>query len=69
MIRLELTAKQRAALKVALRQVADGQQIILTAEGVELAAVIPMGDFDLLQEVEDVLDSELIHEARAEMVA
>ena len=69
MIRIELTAKQRDALKAALGQVADGQQIILTAEGIELAAMIPMGDLDLLQEVEDALDSELIHEARAEMVA
>jgi hypothetical protein len=47
--------------------VADGQQIILTADGVELAALIPMGDLDLLQEAEDTLDGELIHEARAEM--
>lgn len=67
MIRIELTAQQRAALTTALGHVADGQQIILTAAGVELAALIPMGDLDLLQEVEDVLDGELIHEARAEM--
>ncbi|ETX03487.1 MAG: hypothetical protein ETSY1_47085 (plasmid) [Candidatus Entotheonella factor] len=69
MIRIELTAKQQAELKAALQQVADGQQIILTADGVELAALIPMGDFDMLQEAEDTLDSELIDEARAEMVA
>ena len=69
MIRIELTAKQRDALKAALGPVANGQQIILTADGIELAAMIPMGDLDLLQEVEDALDSELIHEARAEMVA
>jgi hypothetical protein len=66
MIHIELTAKQRAALRVVLRQVADGQQIILTADHVELAAMIPMGDLDLLQEVEDALDRELIDEARAE---
>ncbi len=69
MIRIELTAKQRTALKAALEQVADGQQIILTTDGVELAAMIPMSDLDLLQEVEDALDSELVDEARAEMVA
>ena len=69
MIHIELSAKQRAALKAALHQVADGQQIILTADGVELAALIPMGDLDLLQQVEDALDGELIDEARAEMAA
>ena len=69
MIRIELTDKQRAALKAALGQVADGQQVILTAHGVELAAMIPMGDLDLLQEIEDALDSELINEARAEMAS
>lgn len=69
MIRIELTAKQRTALKAALKQVADGQQIILTVDGIELAAIIPVSDLDLLQEVEDALDSELIDEARAEMAA
>jgi hypothetical protein len=64
MIHIELTAKQRAALKMALGHVADGRQIILTANNVQLAALIPMGDLGLLQEVEDVLDGELIHEAR-----
>jgi hypothetical protein len=42
MIRIELTAKQRAALKMALGHVADGRQIILTANNVQLAALIPM---------------------------
>ena len=46
MTRIELSADQRAALKEALQQVADGEQVILTAEGVELAAMIPMGDLD-----------------------
>lgn len=46
MIRIELTAKQQAALQAALQQVADGQQIILTADGVELAAMIPMNDLE-----------------------
>lgn len=69
MIHIELSANQRAALKAALRQVADGQQVVLTADGVELAAMIPMGDLDLLEQVEDALDGELINEARAEMAA
>jgi hypothetical protein len=69
MIHIELSANQRAALKAALRQVADGQQVVLTADGVELAAMIPMGDLDLLEQVEDALDGELIDEARAEMAA
>ena len=69
MTRIELSADQQAALKEALKQVADGQQVILTAHGVELAAMIPMGDLDLLQEIEDALDSELINEARAEMAS
>jgi len=69
MIHIELSANQRTALKAALRQVADGQQVVLTADGVELAAMIPMGDLDLLEQVEDALDSELIEEARAEMAA
>lgn len=69
MSRIELSADQRATLRAALKQVADGQQIILTADGVELAAMIPMGDLDLLTEVEDALDGELIDEARAEMAA
>ena len=47
MTRIELSADQRAALKTALQQVADGEQIILTADGVELAAMIPMGDLNL----------------------
>lgn len=47
MIRIELSAAQRAALKEALKQVADGGQVILTAEGVELAAMIPVRDLDL----------------------
>lgn len=46
MIRIELTAKQRAALKTALGQVADGQQVVLTSDGVELAAMIPMENLD-----------------------
>jgi len=50
MIRIEPTAKQRAALKVALKQVADGQQIILTADDVELAAMILIADPDFQQE-------------------
>jgi prevent-host-death family protein len=69
MTRIELSADQQAALKEALKQVADGQQVILTANGVELAAMIPMSDLDLLHEIEDALDSELINEARAEMSA
>jgi len=69
MTRIELSADQQAALKEALKQVADGQQVILTANGVELAAMIPMSDLDLLHEIEDALDSELINEARAEMAA
>ena len=69
MIHIELSANQRAALKAALRQVADGQQVVLTVDGVELAAMIPMGDLDLLEQVEDALDGELIDEARAEMAA
>ena len=69
MIHIELSANQRAALKAVLRQVADGQQVVLTADGVELAAMIPMGDLDLLEQVEDALDGELIDEARAEMAA
>lgn len=69
MIHIELSANQRAALKAAFRQVADGQQVVLTADGVELAAMIPMGDLDLLEQVEDALDGELIDEARAEMAA
>ncbi len=69
MIRVELTTDQRAALKTVFGHVADGQQLILTADGVELAALIPMSDFDLLQEIEDTLDSELIEEVRAERVA
>lgn len=69
MIRIELLAEQRAALQEALRQVSDGQQVILTTDGVELAAMIPMGDLDLLNEVEDAMDRELIEEARAEIVA
>lgn len=47
MIRIELSADQHAVLKAALKQVADGEQVILTAEGVELAAMIPMGNLDL----------------------
>ncbi len=47
MIRIALTAKQQAALKAALQQVADGQQVILTADGIELAALIPIADLDL----------------------
>lgn len=31
--------------------------------------MIPMGDLDLLEQVEDALDGELIDEARAEMAA
>jgi prevent-host-death family protein len=50
MTRIELSADQQAALKEVLKQVADGQQVILTAHGVELAAMIPMGDLDLQQE-------------------
>jgi antitoxin (DNA-binding transcriptional repressor) of toxin-antitoxin stability system len=69
MIRIELSTYQRDTLKGALQHVANGQQIILTADGIELAAMIPMGDLDLLQEVEDALDSELIDGARAEMVS
>ena len=69
MIHIELSAKQRAALKAALQHVANGQQVVLTADSVELAAMIPVGELDLLQEVEDAIDGELIHEARAEMVA
>ena len=69
MIHIELSANQRAALKAVLRQVVDGQQVVLTADGVELAAMIPMGDLDLLEQVEAALDGELIDEARAEMAA
>ena len=69
MIHIALSVNQRAALKAALRHVADGQQVVLTADGVELAAMIPMGDLDLLEQVEDALDGELIDEARAEMAA
>jgi prevent-host-death family protein len=50
MTRIELSADQRAALKDALKQVADGGQVILTAEGVELAAIIPMSDLEPQQE-------------------
>jgi antitoxin (DNA-binding transcriptional repressor) of toxin-antitoxin stability system len=48
MNRVELSAEQQAALhlQAALQQVADGRPIILTAEGVELAALIPMKDLD-----------------------
>jgi hypothetical protein len=56
-------------LKEVLKQVVGGGQVILTAEGVELAAMIPMGDLDLLHEVEDAIDRELIEEARAESAA
>ena len=50
MTRIELSADQQAVLKEALKQVADGGQVILTADGVELAAMIPMGDLGLQQE-------------------
>ena len=43
--------------------------MILTANGVEIAAMIPMGDLDLLHEVEDAMDRELTEEARAERIA
>jgi len=69
MIRIEFSADQQTAMKEALKQVADGQQVVLTSNGVELAAMIPMGDLDLLHEIEDALDSELINEARAEMAS
>jgi len=69
MSRIELSTDQQAALKEALKQVADGQQVILTSNGVELAATIPMGDLDLFHEIEDALDSELIDEARAKMAS
>ena len=69
MTRIEFSADQQAAMKGALKQVADGQQVVLTSNGVELAAMIPMGDLDLLHEIEDALDSELINEARAEMAS
>ena len=69
MIHIELMAEQRAALQEVLRCVSDGQQVVLMADGVELAAMIPMGDLDLLHEVEDAMDRELIEEARAEWVA
>jgi prevent-host-death family protein len=69
MTRIELSTDQQAALKETLKQVADGQQVILTSNGVELAAMIPMGDLGLLHEIEDALDSELINEARAEMAS
>lgn len=47
MTRIELSADQQAALKTALKQVADGEQVILTADGVELAAMIPTAHLDL----------------------
>jgi len=50
MTRIELSAEQQAALKETLKQVADGGQVILTAEGVELAAMIPMGDLEPQQD-------------------
>jgi len=69
MIHIELMTELRVALQEALRHVSDGQQVILTADGVEIGAMIPMGDLDLLHEVEDAMDRELIEEARAEIVA
>ena len=47
MTRIELSADQQAALKEALKQVADGGQVILTAKGVEIAVMIPVSDLDL----------------------
>ena len=47
MTHFELSADQRVALQEALKQVADGGQVILTAEGVDLAAMIPMRDLNL----------------------
>jgi hypothetical protein len=45
MTRIELSADQQAVLQEALKQVAFGGHV--TAEGVALAAMIPMGDLDL----------------------
>jgi len=50
MTRIELSADQQAVLKEALKQVADGGHVILTAAGVDLAAMIPIGDLGLQQE-------------------
>ncbi len=67
MIYIELTEKQRVALTNILDKVADGQHVVITtAEGIELAGVIPMGDLDVLHEVGDEIDGVIAEEALAE---
>ena len=46
MTRIELSADQQAVLQAALKQLADGEPVILTAKGVELAAMIPIANLD-----------------------
>ncbi len=50
MTRIELSDDQQEVLKTALQQVADGEPIILTAKGVELAAMVPIGDVNPQQD-------------------
>jgi prevent-host-death family protein len=45
----------------------QGERTVIRRRGKGMAAIIPMEDFDLLEKVEDLIDSGLLKKARAEV--
>jgi len=61
------SSKMRDGFSDALNRVAyQGRRIVLHRRGKDVAALVPMEDLRLLQEIEDRIDREAIREAEEE---